>query len=169
MYTFHRKANVSYEIAQAAAVEIKLQSEFANTHISKLVFSKNWFSNFAKRRGFSYSRHRGTAKYIPITVIEDERQRIRDGFAGYSDKNVVNCDETAFFHNALSKYSWQQREQRGRDLLNEKERFTLLCYVAKDGSVPFTPLILAKHFPQGLPRGKIEWANGTTKGRYLKD
>jgi len=91
---------------------------------------------------------------LPVKAIDEER-RVKAGFARHSDRNTWNCDETAFFHNALAKYSWQQRDQRGRDVLNE------------DGSVAVTLLIVAKHFPIGLPRGKIQWTNGTTTGRYL--
>ena len=93
--------------------------------------------------------------------------RLLDGFNGYKDENIINMDESVVLCSSLGP-KWENQELTGQQVKNAKERITVVSYISRSGNVPFSPLLLVRHFPiEHGDNNMNDWQVGNECGRYM--
>ena len=80
-----------------------------STIVTGLVFGRFYLKKFFDRYGYQFRRKSGEKHFMKTDVIEKEQARAKRAFAGYSDNDIINCDESALFTNQIGNFSWRNK------------------------------------------------------------
>jgi len=104
--------------------------------------SDGWVEGFKKRNNLRRIRIQGEANSVPLEILPEERDRLRQIIGEYDLANVYNADETSLFFRMPPNMTLATGKTSGAK--RDKSRITVLLACNATGSDKLKPLVIGK-------------------------
>jgi hypothetical protein len=104
--------------------------------------SDGWLEKFKKRHNLHQVRMQGEANSVPLEILPEEQERLREIISEYNLDDVYNADEMALFFRMPPNATLATGKTSGTK--RDKTRITILLACNATGSVKLQPLVIGK-------------------------
>jgi hypothetical protein len=183
-------ALLANHVVNGKILQIKAR-EFAMQFLEESHFkaSDGWLESFKKRNNLRHVRLHGEASSAPLTILPEERDRLKEIIGEYNLDDVYNADETALFYRMPPNTTLATGKAFGSK--RDKTQITILLACNATGSDKLQPLVIGtaarpqcfrrinmeslpvtyRHNPKAWMRGDIfcEWLDSLNREMRRKD
>lgn len=110
---------------------------------SDFAASNGWLSAFKTRNSLVFNAVCGEARDVSQPTVDEWQQKLPALLAGFDEKDVANCDETALFYRAIPQKSISFKGDSCAGGKMSKDRLSVLLCAFADGKVE-KPLVIGK-------------------------
>ena len=135
---------VNGNILRAKALKLNLKFKFPN-----FTASEGWLSRFKNRYNIGRLRLCGEAASVDHGTCEEWKEKLPKIIEGYSESEIFNCDESAFYYKMISHQTLGQKGITASGLKRNKTRVTVFFCVNMDASIKYPIVIVGKNKTTG--------------------